>query len=131
MGSEPTAEVHGRGAVDAAFEGASLDLCARYPEGSWFRDSHLVEGKGWFQRIVRDLFELTPPGTERPVLDVGCYNGFFCYLLHKLGCRSSGSSAPGSIGWPAGKGGRPGAPAPQTLRISISLVPRCPSSLAM
>ena len=85
MGSAPTTAVRGQGLVDAAFEDAWLDLCARYPEGSWFRDSHLAEGKGRFHRIVRDLFDLIPPGTERPVLDVGCYNGFFCYLLHKLG----------------------------------------------
>lgn len=90
MVSESAAAVRGQRSVDAAFEDAWRDLCGQYPEGSWFRDSHLAEGKGRFHRIVRDLFELIPPGTERPVLDVGCYNGFFCYLLHKLGYRTSG-----------------------------------------
>jgi len=90
MGSEPTAEVRGRDTVDTAFERAWNGLCARYPEGSLFRDAHLAEGKGRFHRILRDLSALVPPGTQLPVLDVGCYNGFFCYLLHELGYKASG-----------------------------------------
>lgn len=90
MGTEPTPEVRGRDSVDTGFERAWSELCGRYPEGSWFRVSHLAEGKGRFHRILRDLSALVPSGTGLPVLDVGCYNGFFCYLLHRLGYRASG-----------------------------------------
>ena len=74
----------------ASFETAWKNLGAIYPADSWFRDVHLAEGKGRFQRIVRDLTGLVPPDQEHPVVDVGCYNGFLSYLLHQFGYVTSG-----------------------------------------
>lgn len=75
------------------FEAAWQLLGKLYPAESWFRDVHLAENKGRISRIVRDLSTLVPPAPENKVVDVGCYNGFLCHLLHQFGYSMEGIDA--------------------------------------
>ena len=77
----------------AAFEAAWKKLGTLYPAESWFRDEHLVENRGRIRRIVRDITTLVPKDAAHPVVDVGCFNGFLCYLLHQLGYPTCGIDA--------------------------------------
>lgn len=75
------------------FEEAWRKVGELYPAESWFRDVHLAENKGRIRRIVGDVSTLVPPAPENAVVDVGCYNGFLCYLLHQLGYSTAGMDA--------------------------------------
>lgn len=68
-------------------------LCASYPPVSWFRDVHLAENQSRIERIVHDLTHLIPPQQDVRIIDVGCYNGFLCFLLHLMGYETAGTDA--------------------------------------
>jgi 2-polyprenyl-3-methyl-5-hydroxy-6-metoxy-1,4-benzoquinol methylase len=74
-------------------EAAWNRLLLRYPADSWFRTDHLPENRPRILRILKDLAELVPPDLAAPVMDVGCFNGFLCFLLHELGFSVSGMDA--------------------------------------
>lgn len=76
-----------------SFEVAWSKLCAGYPAVSWFRDVHLAENHSRIERIVHDLTQLVPPERDTSVIDVGCFNGFLCYLLHLMGYETAGIDA--------------------------------------
>lgn len=65
-------------------------LKALYPHDGWFSAVHLEENKPRLLRMMGDLQKRVPPGADRKVVDVGCFNGFLCYLTSQLGYRSAG-----------------------------------------
>ena len=75
------------------FDIAWSKLCATYPAVSWFRDVHLAENHSRIERIVHDLNHLVPPQQDTSIIDVGCFNGFLCYLLHLMGYETAGTDA--------------------------------------
>jgi 2-polyprenyl-3-methyl-5-hydroxy-6-metoxy-1,4-benzoquinol methylase len=68
-------------------------LKALYPCDEWFSGVHLEENKPRLLRMMGDLMQRLPPGPDTKVVDVGCYNGFLCYLTHQLGYQSAGVDA--------------------------------------
>lgn len=68
-------------------------LKALYPRDEWFSSVHLEENKPRLLRMMGDLQKRLPPGTDRKVVDVGCFNGFLCYLTSQLGYQAAGIDA--------------------------------------
>ena len=81
-----------RTSVDS-FRKAWSKLGALYPPASWFRDEHLAENRNRIERILCDIQRLVRPGPDVRVIDVGCFNGFLCYLLHQYGYQTAGTDA--------------------------------------
>ena len=64
-----------------------------YPRDGWFSSVHLEENKPRIWRMMGDLQRLLPPHAGAKVVDVGCYNGFLCYLAAQLGYQTAGIDA--------------------------------------
>ena len=67
-----------------------------YPDDTWFGGIHLEENRPRLFQMMADLLELLPPATgtgSTRVVDVGCYNGFLCYLLTQFGYTTAGIDA--------------------------------------
>ena len=76
-----------------SFETAWERLGRLYPAESWFRDVHLAENRGRIRRMLGDITSRVPAGPDVEVVDVGCFNGFLCQLLHQLGYATTGIDA--------------------------------------
>lgn len=66
-----------------------------YPEDTWFGGVHLEENKPRLTKMLTDMTRWHPQGTTARLVDVGCYNGFLCYLFGQLGYETTGIDALG------------------------------------
>ena len=71
-----------------------------YPDDTWFGGVHLEENKPRLRRMLADVTHWHPPGAPARLVDVGCYNGFLCYLFGQLGHETVGIDALGETAVP-------------------------------
>ena len=73
--------------VDAAVD----RMLSSRSENAWFVDVFWPEIRARTLIALADIQERVPPGAA--VLDIGCFDGFFCELLTYLGFEATGSDA--------------------------------------
>jgi SAM-dependent methyltransferase len=66
-------------------------MLGEYRDNPWFTDSFWPESEQRIRLALEDIQRHAPPPAR--VLDIGCFNGFFCELLAELGYRATGTDA--------------------------------------
>jgi 2-polyprenyl-3-methyl-5-hydroxy-6-metoxy-1,4-benzoquinol methylase len=70
---------------------AIQSLLTEFSDNPWFIQTFWPENEPRVRLMLADLQSNVPTGES--VLDVGCYNGYFSFLLSKLGYRVTGADA--------------------------------------